>query len=318
MTTDTTPTINDHLSEAILSNIIVVVSDIRSRNSVALVCHKWLFLECATRTILTLCGNIRQLYMVPTSFRSIPHLDLSMLSPWGYSFTSSSADHAIIAHLLRHAFPAFTSLTLYARNSSTLQLLAPLWPNLKQVKLVRWHQRPQLATTGEEFEILFQKCKSLCSLDLSLFYCWADDVHLALKSNPLISSNLTCLNLFNPSFSKGVNPSLKEFRAACIFDPRYTRYVGDDGLVSIAMNCPKLAILYLADTSALSNLRRDPEREGFTDSGPTLEVLHPKCPKLKQLKLGQFHGIFVRGLQEDHDERNENLCASASTNIGGG
>lgn len=31
------------------------------------------------------------------------------------------------------------------------------------------------------------------------------------------------------------------------------------------------------------------------DSGPTLELLHPKCPKLKQLKLGQFHGIFVQG-----------------------
>ncbi|CAI9757244.1 unnamed protein product [Fraxinus pennsylvanica] len=343
MPTDTTLTINDLLPEAILSNIIAAVSDVRSRNSVALVCHKWRIFERATRTTLTLRGNIRDLYlfMVPTCFRSITHLDLSLLSPWGHSLTSSSAasitDQAIIADYLRHAFPEVTSLTLYARNLSNLQLLAPLWPNLKQVKLVRWHQRPQLATTGEELGILFQQCKSLCSLDLSSFYCWTDDVLVALESNPLVSLNLTCLNLLNPSFSEGFKsdeiseitkacPNVKEFRAACTFDPRYIGFVGNEALVSIATNCPKLAILHLADTKALSNLRGDPEHEGFTqedarisvltlievfsglplleelvldfcnnvrDSGPALEVLNSKCPKLRHLKLGQFHGISM-------------------------
>ncbi|KAL2496797.1 F-box protein MAX2 [Forsythia ovata] len=342
MPTDTTPTINDLLPDAILSNIIAAVSDVRSRNSAALVCNKWLLLERATRTTLTLRGNIRDLFMVPTRFRSITHLDLSLLSPWGHSLTSSSSsssitDQAIIAHCLRDAFPAVTSLTLYARNSSTLQLLAPQWPNLKQVKLVRWHQRPQLASTGEELEILFQECRSLSSLDLSAFYCWTDDILVALESKPLVSSSLTCLNLLNPSFSEGFKsdeikeitkacPNLKEFRAACVFDPRLLGYVGDEALVSIAMNCPKLAILHLADTLALSNLRGDPEREGFTqedarvsvptlievfsglplleelvldvcnnvrNSGLALEVLNSKCPKLRHVKLGQFHGISM-------------------------
>ncbi|XP_022872511.1 F-box/LRR-repeat MAX2 homolog A-like [Olea europaea var. sylvestris] len=339
-----TPTINDLLPEPILSNIIASVSDVRSRNSVALVCKRWRLLERATRTTLTLRGNIRDLYffMVPTCFRSVIHLDLSLISPWGHSLTTSSAasltDPAIIAQYLLLAFPAVTSLTLYARDISTLQLLARLWPDLKQVKLVRWHQRPQLATAGEELNNLFQQCRSLCSLDLSSFYCWTDDVLLALQSNPLVSSNLTCLNLSNPSFSEGFKsdeikeiskacPNLKEFRAVCMFDPRYIELVvGDEALVSIATNCPKLTILHLADTNALSNLRGDPENEGFTqedarisvptlievfsglplleelvldvcnnvrDSGPAFEGLNSKCPKLRHLKLGQFHGISM-------------------------
>lgn len=203
---------------------------------------------------------------------------------------------------------------------------------------MRWHQRPQLATAGEELNNLFQQCRSLCSLDLSSFYCWTDDVLLALQSNPLVSSNLTCLNLSNPSFSEGFKsdeikeiskacPNLKEFRAVCMFDPRYIELVvGDEALVSIATNCPKLTILHLADTNALSNLRGDPENEGFTqedarisvpalievfsglplleelvldvcnnvrDSGPAFEGLNSKCPKLRHLKLGQFHGISM-------------------------
>lgn len=159
----------------------------------------------------------------------------------------------------------------------------------------------------------------------------------ALESYPSVASNLTCLNILNPSFSEGFKsdeikvitkacPNLREFRAACMFDPRLIGCVGDEALVSVSVNCPKLAILHLADTSALLNARGDPEHEGFTledakinvatlievfsglplleelaldvcnnvrDSGPALEVLNSKCPNLRSLKLGQFHGISM-------------------------
>lgn len=187
--------------------------------------------------------------------------------------------------------------------------------------------------SGEELLALFQESRSLISLDLSSFYCWTDDVPAALVE----TSNLTSLDLLNPSFSEGFKaneimditkscPNLKVLRAACMFDPRYIGYVGDESLVSISVNCPKLSVLHLADTSALVNSRADPESEGLTpedaritvaalielfsglplleelaldvcnnvrESGPALEMLNVKCPKLRSLKLGQFHGISV-------------------------
>ncbi|KAL3502669.1 hypothetical protein ACH5RR_037118 [Cinchona calisaya] len=102
-------------------------------------------------------------------------------------------------------------------------------------------------------------------------------------------------------------PNLKEFRAVCVFDPRYIGFVGDEPLVSVSVNFP--------------NSRADPEFEGFTpedtritvtalieffsglplleelaldvcnnvrESSPALETLKLKCPK-----LGQFHGISM-------------------------
>ncbi|KAL0306800.1 UNVERIFIED_CONTAM: F-box/LRR-repeat MAX2A [Sesamum radiatum] len=232
---------------------------------------------------------------------SRPFTPLSLGSP-----LTSASDSALIAHLLRHAFPSVTSLTFYARNPSTIQLVAPQWPNLEHVKLVRWHQRPQIAAAGDELKILISECGLLRSLDLSAFYCWTDDVPPALESYPSVASSLTCLNLLNPSFSEGFKsdeikvitkacPSLREFRAA-------------------------------SDTSALSNVRGDPEDDGFTqedarinvatlievfsglplleelaldvcnnvrDSGPALEMLNSKCPKLRSLKLGLFHGVSM-------------------------
>ncbi|XP_009623891.1 F-box/LRR-repeat MAX2 homolog A [Nicotiana tomentosiformis] len=338
----TCSTIINDLPDVILSNIIAAISDVRSRNSAALVCRKCLVFERSTRVSLTLRGNVRDLFMLPTCFRSVTHLDLSLISPWGHPLLSSvdgagaEADPSLIAHLLRHAFPSVTSLVVYTRHPFTLQLLPPLWPHLKEIKLVRWHQRPQLAT-GDEFNMLFENCPQLKSLDLSTFYCWTDDIPTALESHPMVASNLTSFNLLNSSFPEGFKsdeikvitqacPNLKEFKVACMFDPRYIGFVGDEGLVSIATNCTKLSVLHLADTSALSNSRGDPNDEGFTeedakisvgtlievfsglplleelvldvcnnvrDTGPALEILNRKCPKLRSLKLGQFHGISV-------------------------
>ncbi|XP_004243284.2 F-box/LRR-repeat MAX2 homolog A [Solanum lycopersicum] len=330
--------IND-LPDVILSNIIAVVSDVRSRNSASLVCRKWMVLERSTRSSLTLRGNVRDLIMLPTCFRSVTHLDLSLISPWGHPLLSPTAfaDPFLIAQLLHHAFPAITSLVLYTRNPLVLRILPPLWPNLKEIKLVRWHQRPQLSA-GEELSMLFtENCPKLHSLDLSNFYCWTDDIPVALESHPTVAANLTSLNLLNSSFSEGFKsdeissitracPNLKEFRVACVFEPRYFGFVGDEDLVSIANNCPKLSVLHLADTSALSDARGDRNDEGFTqedakfsastlievfsglplleefvldvcnnvrDTGSALEILNKKCPKLRLLKLGQFHGVSM-------------------------
>lgn len=191
--------------------------------------------------------------------------------------------------------------------------------------------------SGEELQALFRENESLTKLDLSAFYCWTDDVPAALSAYPMVSSILTSLNLLNPSFSEGFKsdeikditkscPNLKELRAACMFDPRYIGFVGDESLVWVAVNCPKLSVLHLADTSALASSRADPAFQGFTqddsristaglievfaglplleelvldlcnnvrDSGPALEMLNSKCPKLRSLKIGQFHGISM-------------------------
>ncbi|KAB1209798.1 hypothetical protein CJ030_MR6G010434 [Morella rubra] len=104
--------------------------------------------------------------MIPQCFRSATRLDLSLLSPWGHALLSSSSyDPQLLAHHLSRAFPSVTSLTVYCRSPSVLQVLLPQWQGLRHVKLVRWHQIP-----GSDFSPVFEKCPSLTSLDLSEFY----------------------------------------------------------------------------------------------------------------------------------------------------
>ncbi|XP_031256037.1 F-box/LRR-repeat MAX2 homolog A [Pistacia vera] len=331
-----TTSISD-LPDVILSNIFASITDTRSRNSLSLVSQKFHLLERITRTSLTLRGNARYLFLIPNGFRSVTNLDLSLLSPWGHSLLSSSLpSDLLLAQRLRQAFPSVTSITLYCRSPATLQILLPQWPRLSHVKLVRWHQRPQ-SDIGADFYPLFEQCKSLTSLDVSSFYYWTEDLPPVLQAFPNISANLTHLNLLTTSFMEGFKsqeiqditaacPNLNKFLVACMFDPRYIGFVGDETLLAIATKCPKLSLLHLADTSSLANLRGDPESDGFTtedarisretlikffnslplleelvldvcknvrDSGFALEVLKSKCPNLKALKLGQFHGICL-------------------------
>ncbi|GMP29043.1 hypothetical protein CsSME_00004321 [Camellia sinensis var. sinensis] len=86
------------LLDVILSNIIAAVSDTRSHTSTALVYRKWLLFQRATRTHLTLRGNVRDLFNLSTCFRSISHLDLS---PWGHSLLSFAPNPSLLAQLLR-------------------------------------------------------------------------------------------------------------------------------------------------------------------------------------------------------------------------
>lgn len=346
------------LPDVILTIIFTLVKETRARNAMSLVCRKWLALERSTRTSLSLRANVRDLYLIPTSFRAITHLDLSLVSPWGHSIildntTSTSTSNSnsnsntntnsnsnsqhhhhpphLIAHRFAQAFPSLISLTIYARTPSTLRNLAPLFPRLRHVKLVRWHQRSP-APLGSDFVSLFEWCPSISSLDLSHFYCWTEDLPTALEAYPATAASLTHLNLLTLSVEgfksheliaiSQACPKLQHLLAACKFDPRYVDFVGDDALRALATNCPLLTLLHLADASSLSGARAN--GEGFApedarisrltleevfgsltqlqeltldvcqnvrDAGPALETLGFKCPQLKSLALGQFHGI---------------------------
>ncbi|GKU92356.1 hypothetical protein SLEP1_g6094 [Rubroshorea leprosula] len=316
------------IPDVILSIIFSLVTDTRARNAVSLVCIKWHLLERSTRTSLTLRGNIRDLVLLPTCFRAVTHLDLSCISPWGYPLLDSSSDPPLIAQHLRIAFPSVVSLTVYARNPFTLGLLAPQWPNLLHVKLIRWHPRPPVPP-GADFLPLFEHGHSLSSLDLSNFYCWTEDLPPALQAHPSFATSLSHLNILRHSFSEGfkshellaitaVCPNLQKLLATCTFDHRFIGFVSDETLLSLVSNCPRLSLLHLDDTKAETN------DEGYTsedarithtalidvfsglplledlvlnvchnvrDAWQSLELLNSKCPRMKSLKLGQFHGI---------------------------
>ncbi|KAF3444014.1 hypothetical protein FNV43_RR13704 [Rhamnella rubrinervis] len=334
-----TTTIND-LPDVILSNIFALISDTRARNSLSLVCWKFRSLERSTRCSLVLRGNARDLSLIPRCFGSVTDLDLSLLSPWGHALLSPSAsslDPELLACRLRSAFPKVTSLTVYARSASTLQVLAPQWPGLRHVKLVRWHQRPQ-SPAGADFVPLMEHCQRLTSLDLSEFYYWTEDLPPIIQAYPNVAKSLTKLDLLTTSFSEGFKDheilaitgactNLKQLFLACMFDPRYIGFVGDEVLLAIALNCPNLNVLHLNDTSSLSNAREDPNDvdahttedarisraalidffsglrfleelvldvcKNVRDCGLALEVLGSRCPRLRVLKLGHFHGMCL-------------------------
>ncbi|CAN7007401.1 unnamed protein product [Brassica oleracea var. botrytis] len=353
-----TTTLSD-LPDVILFNISALVTDTRARNSLSLVSRKFLALERSTRSHLTLRGNARDLHLLPGCFRSISHLDLSFLSPWGHSLLSSlPTDHqnlliksqglirrkhitcllrflqaitpTLLALRLRLCFPSVSSLAVYARSPSSLELLLPQWPRIRHVKLVRWHQRPSQIPLGGDFVSVFEHCGFLESLDLSAFYHWTEDLPPVLLRYADVAARLTRLNLLTASFNDGYKsseivvitkacPNLRDFRVACTFDPRYFEFVGDETLSAVSTNCPKLTVLHMVDTAALTSPRAIPDGgdsavtvgtlvevfsalpcleelvldvgKNVKQSGVALEALNSKCKKLRALKLGQFHSV---------------------------
>lgn len=315
------------LPDAVLSHAFCFVDDVRTRNSMALTCRKWRTIERSTRTSLSLRGNIRDLFLLPACFSSVTNLDLSLLSPWGHP-PSLAADPGLLARRLRLAFPAVTSLTLYARSAS----IVPQWPALHHVSLVRWHPRPN-QPPGFDLTSLLSFCPSLTSLDLSRFYCWPEDLPAALSSHPNAAESLSHLNLLCSSASEGFRsselveiaaacPNLQRLLAPCVFNPRFFDFVGDDALLAVASHCPRLSLLHLADPLTLSPSRQIPDsstrdesrvtRAGLdglfsslplledltldicqdvVDSGVALEALSLRCPRIRSLKLGWFQGI---------------------------
>ncbi|MED6138900.1 hypothetical protein PIB30_078868 [Stylosanthes scabra] len=295
-----------HLPEEILTNVFSAVSDTRTRNALSLVCRNFRCLERRTRTSLTLRGNARDLHLLPTCFRYVTDLDLSLISPWGHALFAASTSHQSdpqqLALELRNAFPRVTSLALYARSPVTLHLLLLIpWPNLRHVKLVRWHVRPPASQPGTDFADLFHRCRSLTSLDLSSFYHWPEDLPPVLAANPIISASMRRLNLLTTSFTEGFKsheiqqitascPNLEHLLLACTFDSRYLGYVGDETLTAVASNCPKLTLLHLGDTASLSNRRGDPNDSGFSDedasiSRATMVEFFSGLPLLEELVL---------------------------------
>lgn len=301
------------LPEAILSNVFALVEETRTRNRMALVCRRWCTLERSTRSSLCLRGNVRDLFHLPTCFPSVTHLDLSNLSPWGHPFphhhqhqhpTTEQQDHHLIALLLRRAFPNLTSLTVYAHHPSTLHALAPQWPGLRHAKLVRWHQRPPHQPHGADLAPLLAACPSLASLDLSQFYCWAEDVLPALHAFPAAAASLARLDLLSP-VAEGFRaselvpistacPNLRHFLAPCVFDPRSIDSVGDEALVTVAANWPLLSLLHLADPSAIFPAAHvpnaPPDAEGFAQQDASittagLKALFAALPLLEDLAL---------------------------------
>ncbi|KAM1873305.1 hypothetical protein ACFX13_007158 [Malus domestica] len=66
----------------------------------------------------------------------------------------------LLAQRLRDAFPFVSSLIVYSRSPSIVQIISHLWPGLRRIKLVRWHQQPQ-SPLGADFNPLFSACQSL-------------------------------------------------------------------------------------------------------------------------------------------------------------
>lgn len=295
------------IPDAVLSHIFSLVTDTRTRNAMSLVCLKWHLIERSTRTSLTLRGNIGDVFLLPTCFRAVTNLDLSLLSPWGHPILCHSSPNPILlAQLLHKAFPSVASLTVYGRNPSTLHLLAPQWPSLRQVKLVRWHQRSSTAL-GYDFLALFEHCRSLASLDLSHFYYWTEDLPPALEAYPSIAASLCHLNILTCTSAEGFKShellaitsacrNLRELLATCIFDHRFMGFIGEDTMLSLVSNCPGLSLLHLVDTSSLSNARGDPDDDGYTSedariSHTKLTDMFSGLPLLEELILDVGHNV---------------------------
>ncbi|RWW07440.1 hypothetical protein GW17_00029182 [Ensete ventricosum] len=249
--------INLHdLPESILTNIFLLVSDVRSRNAMALACRRWRYLERATRASLALRGHVRAPFLVPTCFPAVADLDLSLLSPWGhhpflhhqqppqhYHHHHLLAEQAaLVAARLAQAFPCVSSLAIYARDPSALAALTPLWPDLRAARLVRWHQRPADLPLGGDLAPLLAACPALLAL----------------------------LHLVDPATlsSARIDSEAKEDAA-----------ITGRGLEGLFAGLPQLEDLAL---DICHNVR---------DAGPSLEAMSHKCPKIKSLKLGQFHGV---------------------------
>ncbi|CAH8355801.1 unnamed protein product [Eruca vesicaria subsp. sativa] len=313
MSSSTTTTTLSDLPDVILSNITALVTDTRARNSLSLVSRKFLALERSTRSHLTLRGNARDLHLLPGCFRSISHLDLSFLSPWGHSLLSSlPIDHQnLLALRLRLCFPSVSSLSVYARSPSSLELLLPQWPRIRHVKLVRWHQRASEIPLGGDFVSIFEHCGGfLESLDLSAFYHWTEDLPPVLLRYADVAGKLTRLNLLTASFNEGYKsseivditkacPNLRDFRVACTFDSRYFEFVGDETLSAVSTNCPKLKVLHMVDTvAALTSPRAVPGNDGG-DSAVTVGTLvevFSALPCLEELVLDVGKNVKQSGV----------------------
>ena len=328
------------LPSVILTNIISNISSPRVRNCISLCCRDWYFIERQTRTELSLRGNICDMHELPICFQQITSLDLSQCSPWGSSLFQSTQNGEEIGNCLRIGFSNVIDLTVYVRDALDIQMLAWIWPDLEVVTLVRWHQRPMESTeeteVGNEIEGLLSACKKLKTLNLSKFYSWTEDIPPALQAGASTAVNLQILNLLKlaPNGFKAQEvqaitsscPNLEEFYIICEFDHRLLDSVGDEALLFIATNCPRLKVLHLVDFNEMGASEDDSNEDGegfavedsgisrqgleamfkalpqledlvfylsqnMRDVGSSFEVCASSCKNLRSLKLSFFQGV---------------------------
>jgi len=294
-----------HVSDmphAILTDIFSLISDPRSRNSMALTCWDWYSLERQSHTSLSLRGNICSLQELPMCYKQVCSLDVSLCSPWGYSLFQSTPNGEEIGNVLKAAFPNVTELTVYVRDALDIQMVAWLWPELEIVHLVRWHQRAMdneaSIALGLEIEGLLRMCGKLKVLDLSKFYCWTEDIPPALQAGSAVAANLRSLNLLklSPEGFKSQEvgaitaacPNLEEFYILCEFDHRFLDSVGDEALLVIANSCRQLKVLHLVDTNEFTVSHGNADDHGYAreDSNISrqgLEAMFKALPHLEEL-----------------------------------
>lgn len=179
-------------------------------------------------------------------------------------------------------------------------MVAWVWPDLETVKLVRWHQRPMEEGVEliNELEGLLSASEKLRTLNLAKFYCWTEDIPLALQSGVAIAGNLRILNLLklSPNGFKALEvgaitsscPNLVELYMVCEFDHRLIDSVGDESLLAIGTNCSRLKVLHLVDYSEWGAPSDDVNGDGFAmeDSGIScqgLQAMFKVLPHLEDL-----------------------------------
>ncbi|KAJ3708866.1 hypothetical protein LUZ61_012571 [Rhynchospora tenuis] len=324
-------TLFDILPDQVQEKILSLIEPTRARNSASVVCRRWRILERKTRSSLSLRGNVLSI-LDPSSisladFPSLSSLDLSTLSPWG----RVSSHSPLLTHpILSQKLPCVTSLTFYAHDPIAQEFLSN-WPNLKRVKLLRFHISPTDPNIIAQSYLcpLFQNCTKIQELDLSEFCCcWTEAVTDAIVKNKPVAEGLTSLNLILGNASNGFRASellsitavcknLRQLIAPCLSNPRYTDIVSNnDTLVKLATNCRHLTTLHLVDLNDNYSQESNPSviaaanletllsllplvtdfslnlYHPILDVGPALETLgHHRTNPIKSLKLGNFRGV---------------------------
>ncbi|KAE7995849.1 hypothetical protein FH972_000614 [Carpinus fangiana] len=160
------------------------------------------------------------------------------------------------------------------------------------------------ATLGADFLPLLEHCRSLSSLDLSHFYCYPEDLPPALQAYPIVAASLSHLNILNNSSGEGYKShELLAITSAC-------------------KNLLQLLATLLSHATVIELCAALPFLEELVldvcHNGASMELLNAKCPRLKSLTLGKFHGI-CRGIDSRHGIVQcsvlESLCIKNSADL---
>ncbi|KAE8689454.1 Detected protein of unknown function [Hibiscus syriacus] len=282
------------IPDVVLATIFSLVTDTRTRNAMSLVCPKWYLLERSTRKSLTLRGNVRDLFLLRLAF------ELSLILT---SLCYLHGDTLFLIPPQTHSFSLNSFVMHFHRLFSHSHTLAPTFADATS--------RDRVYHTFRALSFAFlTRCFAFSLLDRGS--------STAIEAYPTLAASLSHLNILKHSSAEGFKshellaitascPNLRELLATCMFDHRFVGFVGDQTLLALAANCPSF---YASITHAILGdvFARLPLLEVLVldvchnvgDAWPALELLNSRCPRLKSLKLGQFHGI-CRGIDSRPD-----------------